>query len=319
MARLRALLPSPVAQSHDSTLSPVSAGPVSLRHACSAELELESPRRNRRAKRRVRPVRVVGESVGDLLIITIQDTLDVQGAIVYDCRPPLLPLSLQLKDIGPLPSRPTVVSASLAAPPWEDGLAISGVGPEGIAFPGKLGVAPLVDSGTDLEDELSTPDDSPSMGAIRPEEVVLPGVCPAPPDVLDFELEKALLQVSILPMMVTLIVDPVVESPGTPSSYPAPPLPVLTMDEQIPVSETSPLREVAGSPVLDVFPSYMTSPAGSVYGPVTSPISPSLREDDVSRQQSSPAMMDQYLPRDRELYIYLYLVLQVHHKQLTET
>ena len=152
-------------------------------------------------------------------------------------------------------------------------------------------------------DELSTPDDSPSMGAIWPEEVVLLGVGPVPPDVSDFELEKALLQVSILPMMVTPIVDPVVESLVTPSSYPVPPLPVLTMDEQIPVSEPSPLREVAGSPVLDVFPSYMTSLVGSVYGPVTSPISPSLREDDVSRPPSRLAMMDQYLPRDSELLL----------------
>ena len=50
-------------------------------------------------------------------------------------QPPMLPVSLQLKDIGPLPLRPTVVSASLAAPPWEDGLPISGVGPMGIALP----------------------------------------------------------------------------------------------------------------------------------------------------------------------------------------
>ena len=39
----------------------------------------------------------------------------------------------------------------------------------------ELGVAPLVDSGTDLEDELPTPDCAPSMG-----ELVLPEVCPAP-------------------------------------------------------------------------------------------------------------------------------------------
>ena len=107
----------------------------------------------------------------------------------------------------------------------------------------------------------------------------------------------------MLPMMVTPIVDPVVESPGTPSSYQAPPLPVLTMDEQIPGSETSPLWEGAGSPVLDVFPSYMTSPAGSVYGPATSPVSPSFREDDVSGPPSDPATMDQYLPRDSELLL----------------
>ena len=59
------------------------------------------------------------------------------------------------------------MSASLAVPPWEDGLAISGVGPDVVVFP-ELGVAPLVDSGTDLEDALSTPDDSPSTDAISP-------------------------------------------------------------------------------------------------------------------------------------------------------
>ena len=47
--------------------------------------------------------------------------------LVYDCRPPLLPVSLQLEDIGLLPLRRTVVSASLAVPPREDSMAISGV------------------------------------------------------------------------------------------------------------------------------------------------------------------------------------------------
>ena len=131
MARLRALLPPAVAQSREGMLSPVSSGPVSLCHARSAELELESPRRTRRAKQRMRQVRVMGESVGDLPTLTIQDPSDLQGAIVYDCRPPLLRVSLQLKDIGPLPLRPTVVSASLAAPPWEDGKAIIGVSRKG--------------------------------------------------------------------------------------------------------------------------------------------------------------------------------------------
>ena len=102
--------------------------------------------------------------------------------------------------------------------------------------------------------------------------------------------------------MVTLIVDPVVDLPGTPSLYPGPPLPVLTIDEQVPVSGISPLQEVAGSPVLDVFPSYIVSPA-CVYGPVTTPILLSLREDDVSRPPSSPATMDQCLSRDGELLL----------------
>ena len=181
-------------------------------HARSADLELELPRRTRCAKRRMRPVRVMGESVGDLPILMIQDPSDVQGAIAYDCRPPLLPVSFQLKDIGPLPLRPTVVSASLAATPWEDGMAIIGLAPEGVAIP-ELDVAPLVNSGTDLEDELSTRDDSPSTDAPGPERVCLLKVRPAPPDIIDFELEKALFQLSILPVMVTPIVDPVVDFP----------------------------------------------------------------------------------------------------------
>ena len=75
-------------------------------------------------------------------------------------------MSLQLADIGPLilPLRPTVVSAGMAAPLREDGMAVSDVSPEGAAIP-ELGVAPLADSETDLEDELPTPVDSPSMSA----------------------------------------------------------------------------------------------------------------------------------------------------------
>ena len=176
-------------------------------------------------------------SVGDLPILTIQDPSDVQGASDYDYRPLLLPMSLQLSDIGPLPGRPTVVSTILAVPPGEDGLTISGVGPDVVAFL-ELGVAPLVVSGTDLEDELSTPDCSPSTDVIKPGEVVIPEVRPVPRGIIDLELEKALLQVSILPMMVTPIVDPVVESSGTPALYPEPPLPVPSVDEQVPVLES---------------------------------------------------------------------------------
>ena len=77
MARLRALLSPAVAQSRDGLLSPASSGPVSMRHARYAELE--SPRRNRRAKRRMQPVRVLGESVGDLPILTIQKSLGCAG------------------------------------------------------------------------------------------------------------------------------------------------------------------------------------------------------------------------------------------------
>ena len=104
MSRLRALLPS-VAQRKDSVLLPVLTGPVSLRQASSAELVGKSPRRTRRAKRRIRPVRVTEGSVDNLPILTIQDPADVQVQMIYDCRLPLPPVSLEMSNIGPLSAR----------------------------------------------------------------------------------------------------------------------------------------------------------------------------------------------------------------------
>ena len=80
MARLRALLPPAVAQSQEQMLSPVSSCPGSVCPAHSADLEVESPRRTRRAKRRIRPVRVVEGSVGDLLVWGGSDSL-VRGMV----------------------------------------------------------------------------------------------------------------------------------------------------------------------------------------------------------------------------------------------
>ena len=83
-----------------------SCSPGSICQASSAELVGESPRRTRRAKRQMWPVRVVDTSV-------------------YVCRSPLLPVSLQLSGIGPLSGLPTVVSACVVVPPREDELTIS--------------------------------------------------------------------------------------------------------------------------------------------------------------------------------------------------
>ena len=72
------------------------------------------------------------------------------GYISAGSRISLLPVSMQLCDLGPLSARLTEVSANVAVPPWEDGPAIGSVGSDVVVFP-ELGVAPLVDSGTDLE------------------------------------------------------------------------------------------------------------------------------------------------------------------------
>ena len=200
----------------------------------------------------------------------------------------------------------------MAVPPWEDGRTIGDVSPDGLVVP-ELGVAPLVDSGMDLEDELLTPDGSPSTDAVQPGEVVLPAVRPAPRGSVDLELAQALLEVVVLPILVTPIMDPVVELSVTPALYLVPPVTVLSVNEPIPVLDSmddqvhvlvaSSLREVAGSPNLNNSPSYLTSPTDSGSGPMPSLLLPSLQTDDVSRLPSGLASMDQYLPRDTSLLL----------------
>ena len=97
--------------------------------------------------------------------------------------PPLLPVSLQLCDLGPLSVRRPEVLASVAVPPWEEGQSIGDMGSDVVVFP-ELGIVPVIDSGMDLEGELPTPDDSLVSVAVLPE------VCPAPKGGIDLELAK---------------------------------------------------------------------------------------------------------------------------------
>ena len=166
---------------------------------------------------------------------------------------------------------------------------IGGVSPEGVAVP-EIGVTPLVSTDTELEDELATPEDSPLLPDSSPEGVRLLGVCPAPRDLVDIELEKALLSVSIWPAMVTPLEEPVEVFPAAPSTYPEPPVPVLPYDDPGAPSGVSPLRVAADGPVLDVFPLYSLSPTCSVYEPVTSPLTPSLHEDADSKPPAAAAL-----------------------------
>ena len=258
----------------------------SLRQASSAELVGESPRRTTRAKRRTRPVRVVETSVHDLPVLTLQDPSDGQGAVAS-----VAPCVIGSSGIGPLSGLSIVVSANMVVPPWEDGLTISGGGGSNKLVVPELGVAPLEDLGTDLEDELPTPDGSPSTDAAQPE------VGPAPRSI-DLELARALLEVGVLPSMVTPSLDPVVEPAVTPALYPVPPIPVLAVADPVPVLVASPLQPVGGSPDLDQSRSHLVLPPDSGSEPIPSRISPSFRTDDISGRPSGMAPMDQYLPRD---------------------
>ena len=108
MSKLRALLPVPV------VLPLVTVSP-------SVKLKDEFPRRTRRAQRWIRPVRFMNGSGCALPVLTLQDPADAQGAVVYDCRPPLLRVSLQLGELGTFARLRPAASASVAVPPWEVG------------------------------------------------------------------------------------------------------------------------------------------------------------------------------------------------------
>ena len=117
LARLRSSVTRAAGQSRRDTIYPVASCPVSSHYARSAEQALETSTLTRRGRCRMRPVRILQQSVGDLQVVTAQEALDLQrvsSCTTVDCRPPLLPVSLRLEDIGALPLRRTVASASLA-------------------------------------------------------------------------------------------------------------------------------------------------------------------------------------------------------------
>ena len=76
-------------------VSPDSSSSGLLCPAGSPEVMDRSPRTTRHAFRRRRPVRVM-ENVP---VLMIQDPLAAAGAVVLDCRPPLLPVSIDISGV----------------------------------------------------------------------------------------------------------------------------------------------------------------------------------------------------------------------------
>ena len=154
------------------------------REPCAVEcsdVECASPRSSRRAIGRRRPIRVMESPVRIAPRLTVQDPLAAAGAVVLDCRPPLLPgvMNVTVMDLAEIQSS-TMASEAVTVPPEREqsfggGDLLSSICPE-------LGVAPRINPGTDLEDELSDLADSPAAADH--------GVAPlsAPADV-DIDLE----------------------------------------------------------------------------------------------------------------------------------
>ena len=98
--------------------SQVPANSGSARNVRPCDAETGSSRKSRRLHGRKRKTRVWDVPVRVPVSMTVvQDVHDMEGAIVYDCCPPVLAVSIQLQDFRrPSVARPTA-SSSLAAFP----------------------------------------------------------------------------------------------------------------------------------------------------------------------------------------------------------
>ena len=153
----------------------------------------------------------------------------------------------------------------------------------------ELGVTPLVDPGTDVEEERPTPVGSPSP--------VVDGVLPlSAPSGVDMELAHVFQEVGDLPAMVTPVVDPDGVSAMTPARYTVPPIPEISVVVSDPMDAASPARPAVGSPAGDKSLLVQMSPSGLVAQACSSPTSPVLRSMPDVSPSSGLAAMDQYLP-----------------------
>ena len=114
-------------------------------------------------------------------------------------------------------------------------------------------MTPLVDPGTDLEDERPTPVGSP-VAAIDE------GMPLSPTLDADVEVTQVLLEVGVLPAMVTPIVDPAVGFPLSPATYSVPPVPVMLVGDSFPPEVAAPVGLAVGSPARSEIPLRLVSP-----------------------------------------------------------
>ena len=210
LSQLRARLPLPAVLPAVGVVLPDSNS-GSLCPAGSPEVMDRSPTTNRRAFRRRRPVRVMEAPIENVPVLMIRDPLAAAGAVVLDCHPPLLPVSMDISGVDLSEIRIPAMVADVDVLPLEREPLFGGGGGDllGLICP-ELGVAPLVDPGTDVEDERPTPVGSPSPA--------FDGTVPlSAPSGVDMELAHVFLEVGVLPAMVTPVVEPEGESAMTPA------------------------------------------------------------------------------------------------------
>ena len=208
LPRLRTLLPSPGGTEDPSVIGNGST-PTSVR----------------RQRRMSRPTRLFPDSATDIPILTEEHPSAMVGKTVLDCRPSILPVSIPISGWSPetiLEARNCVSYQQLE----ESGRSIMNMDTNEISIDRIVGFA-WNDGGTDVEDVLPSP-------VLSPVRIVSPSVTPADSadpvggvENFDMDLAKVLCDVSVLPALVTPLVEEEAAVGGTVADYAPPAAPVI--------------------------------------------------------------------------------------------
>ena len=177
----------------------------------------------RRQHRLSRPKQLFPDSVVRAPILTEQNPAEIIGEMVIDCRPSILPVSIPLSGLSP----ETISGARDCVsylPLEETGQSIMNMDTNEISINRIVGFA-WNDGGMDEEDELPTPASSPGQ-------IVIPAIPPAGTDDpfgrgenFDLDLAKIIYKVSVLPSLVTPLVDSETSDCATVTDYAPPAVP----------------------------------------------------------------------------------------------
>ena len=169
--------------------------------------------------------RRMSEAVDDGPLQTVQNPADMVGETVIDCRPSVLPVSIPLSALSP----GTVAGArgiSGFKSSQETGQSIMDKDTSEITINRIVGFQ-WDDPGTDVEDELPAP-------ALSPVQNVAPVIPPTETadsfdqgDGFDLDLARVMLDVSVMPALISPIEESEVPPPSEAAEYAAPATPVL--------------------------------------------------------------------------------------------
>ena len=165
----------------------------------------------------------MSEAVNDGPLLTVQNPAEMIGETVIDCRPPVLPVSIPLSALSPR----TVAEArgiSSCKPSQETGQSIMDMDSSEITISRIVGFQ-WDDPGTDVEDELPVP-------VLSPVQNVAPVIPPMETtdlldrgDGFDLDLAKVMLDVSVMPALISPIEDSEVPPSSEAAEYAAPATP----------------------------------------------------------------------------------------------